>query len=475
MTIPLNFFLTVPSMSDIESSLPNMRISSITELSALSHDHINKSVTIRGFVMNVKVGKKFSFISLRDQLITVQCIISTTDEIKKLTNESYIEVSGNVSLVSTKIKSCTIDDLEIQLKSFKVLSMSEPVLPFTYKDVSYTREEQDKFGVSPVSYHLCLDNRSLYLRSPQGYSFVRVIDGIMYKFRDHLRQKGFVEIKTPKLIGGASEGGANCFTVDYFKRKATLAQSPQLYKQMCIIGGLKKVYEIGHVYRAEESNINRYLSEFVGLDIEMEMTGDYIQLINFIYDVFKSIFSFLSEEYKAELETIKKYFNYEEFKYLETPLIIEYTECMKLLKEEGIDMNIDDDFNNENEKKLGEIVKKKWSTDIFVIKDYPVSCRPFYTSVNEKGMTNSYDFIVRGEEILSGAQRINNYQELVSNIERCGINVNSLGGYVEAFKLGAPPHGGCGIGLERFVKAYFGMKDIRYFSLFPRDTNRLYP
>ncbi|WUR05116.1 aspartate-tRNA ligase (DARS1) [Vairimorpha necatrix] len=465
-------------MSELESSLEKLNINMpLINLSDLTEEYLDKEIRIRGFVMNTKVGKKFSFLTLRDLNDTLQCILSTNEEIKKVNNESFMEVEGKLCGVAQKIKSCSINSMELQVKSFSLISESEAVLPFTYKDVSYSKAELEKFNMSPVAYHLCLDNRSLYLRSPQGYAFTRIIDGVMFKFRDFLRQNGFIEVKTPKLIGGASEGGANCFKVDYFKRTATLAQSPQLYKQMCIIGGLKKVYEIGHVYRAEESNINRYLSEFIGLDLEMEVTDNYLTLIYFIYDLMKNIFTFLSENYNNELETIGKYFDFEPFVFTDKPVILDYVECMKLLKdEENIEMKLEDDFNNENEKKLGEIVKRKWNTDIFVIKDYPVCCRPFYTDVDKNtGLTKSYDFIIRGEEILSGAQRINSYKRLKENIENFGINVESLGGYVEAFKMGAPPHGGCGIGLERFIKAYFGMKDIRYFTLFPRDPNRLYP
>lgn len=465
-------------MSAVEMSFENLNLEvPFINLNNLNKSYVDKAIKTRGFVCNINVFKKTTFLTLRDQNRTLQCVLSTTEAAKSLNNESYIEVEGKICLVSTKIKSCSFSELELQLHTFAILSASDSVLPFSYKDVSYTLEDLKKYNVSPVSYHLCLDNRSLYLRSPQGYAITRILDAVMFKFRDFLRSNGFIEVKTPKLIGGASEGGANCFKVDYFAKTATLAQSPQLYKQMCILGGLKRVYEIGHVYRAEESNINRYLSEFIGLDLEMEITDNYISVINFIYDLFKSIFVFLSESYSSELETIKQYFEFEPFMFTDNPVILDYIDCMKLLKDEyNIDMKLEDDFNNENEKKLGEIVKKKWNTDIFVIKDYPVCCRPFYTAVDSKtGFTKSYDFIIRGEEILSGAERINCYKTLKENIERCGINISSLGGYLEAFKIGAPPHGGCGIGLERLVKAYFGMKDIRYFSLFPRDPNRLYP
>lgn len=463
--------------------IENLTLLQLQDIDSLEKDLSNskdtpKKVRVRGFVQNLNVTKKFIFIILREKTSTVQLFcMKSKGEIEKIPCESYVEVRGTVNQVKGGVKNCTVKGVEVVVEDIRVLSKAEALLPFTYRSVSATLKEREELeGLASVSYSLCLDNRALYLRTPQAFSFARVIDGIMFGFRDILRKNGFIEIKSPKLIECASEGGANVFSVDYFKRKAFLAQSPQLYKQMAIIGGLKRVYEIGHVYRAEESNINRYLSEFIGLDLEMEIEEDYVGVIHFIYSVLSHIFRLLKEEYGDELETIRNYFPFEDFLFTREPLILTHRECIDLLKGEGVEIDYQDDFNNESEKRLGRMIREKYSTDIFVVKDYPVSCRPFYTSVDpESGLTRSYDFIVRGEEILSGAQRINSYSELLENVKKYEINPKTLGGYLEAFKCGAPPHGGCGIGLERLTKAYFGMSDIRHFSLFPRDPNRLYP
>ncbi|KAF9764290.1 putative aspartate--tRNA ligase, cytoplasmic [Nosema granulosis] len=466
--------------------IENLNLKSTTQFISIKdiEKEESKTIKVRGFVQNINVTKKFIFIILREKTSTVQlfCMKSKIaeekySEIEKLSSESYIEATGTVNKVKDEIKSCSVKNVEVFVLGLEVLSKAEALLPFTYKSVAATLSEREELeGLASVAYNLCLDNRSLYLRTPQAYSFARVIDGIMFGFRDILRRNNFIEIKSPKLIECASEGGANVFSVDYFKRKAYLAQSPQLYKQMAIIGGLRRVYEIGHVYRAEESNINRYLSEFVGLDLEMEIETDYEGTIKFIYSVLSHIFGVLENEYGEELNTIKKYYAFEDFKYTKDALILTHRECIDLLKSEGTEIGYEDDFNNECEKKLGKLIKEKYNTDIFVVKDYPVSCRPFYTFVDPKtNLTRSYDFIIRGEEILSGAQRINNYSDLLANVKKYNIDPKTLGGYLEAFKCGAPPHGGCGIGLERLTKAYFGMSDIRHFSLFPRDPNRLYP
>ena len=364
----------------------------------------------------------------------------------------------------------------LKLKSLVILGDAIKELPFSMKDAAATEKDREtNESICNVAYNIRLDNRSLDFRLPQTQSIIRIMDGVMFFFRDFLRRQGFIEIKTTKIIQSGSEGGAGLFNINFFDKKAFLAQSPQLYKQMAIIGGLKRVYEIGHVYRAEVSNINRYLSEFVGLDLEMELEGTYINTIQFIRSIFVSIFDSIKREYSNELEIIRKYKNFEDIKYPVEPLVITHREAVDILKGKGVEITYEDDFSREQEKVLGAHIKAAEDTDIFVIKDYPASVRAFYTYVDENGNTRSYDFILRGEEILSGAQRVNKYEDLKKAIVAKGISVESLSSYLEPFKFGAPPHIGCGIGFERLLKCYFGFDDIRYFSLFPRDPNRLYP
>lgn len=471
----------------MESQLSNVFLSQLHELKVIDGTLDGKTVRVRGFVLKASCTGKYIFIVLRDDGYTMQCVLpkpvgdstklAEFGELKKITLESYVEFEGRVVKQNVEISGCTKRDVELHISRFKGLSYADKNLPFSMKDASATLVERENNPKLPtVAYNICLDNRALDFRTPQSRSIFRVIDGVMFFFRNYLRRHDFVEIKSPKLIESSSEGGANLFSVDYFKRKAYMAQSPQLYKQMAIVGGFKRVYEIGHVYRAEESNINRYLSEFVGLDFEMEITTDYNDVIRFIHHMFVDIFDNLKKDYSHELESVRAFHLFEDISYGRDPVILTHRECVDLLLSEGIQMEYDADFNNENEKRLGSLVKKLHSVDIFVIKDYPLSTRPFYTYRNKDGCTTrSYDFLIRGEEILSGAQRVNVFEDLSKYVEEKGISVNSLGGYLNSFKYGAPPHGGCGIGLERLMKAYFGMDDIRYFSLFPRDPNRLYP
>ncbi|KAM0675385.1 hypothetical protein GVAV_001211 [Gurleya vavrai] len=447
---------------NLSSSLSNLKIQ-------------NDPVYISGFVSTQRIGKSVSFLTLREGLQTLQCVYSK--DLKdyflytKITNESFVKIQGRPK--SAKVNSCTIQHIEIQIDSIEIISHAHD-LPFVLRDneASFKQREEKNFPI--VNFNKCLDNRSLDLRSKHSHSIFKIMDGAMFYFREFLRKNDFMEIKTSKLIGASSEGGANLFEVKYFKEKAYLAQSPQLYKQMALLGGFKKVYEIGHVYRAEESNINRYLSEFVGIDLEFEISENYEELYAFIYKMFIHVFKSIQRDFKNEIEIIREFMPFVDLKLCEEPLVLSFEKCVSMLKEIGI--IVDGDFNRESEKTLGRLVFEKYDTDFFIIKDYPTEVRAFYTKVMENSKYSySYDFILRGEEILSGAERENNYEELIKNVERVGIDKESIKGYLEAFKYGAPRHGGCGIGFERLMKAFFDFKDIRYFNMFPRDPTRLFP
>ncbi|RVD92725.1 aspartyl-trna synthetase [Tubulinosema ratisbonensis] len=467
----------------MDNSLENLSLNTFIELSDIPSTKLTKIYT-KGFMFDSRIAGKRGFLILRSGLHTLQCTFSRAEkdsyhlsveefsEIKKISKESFLEVYGVLQETPFEIKSCSVKNKELVIKKVVVKSSSLE-MPFNLLDASKGKESE----FANVNLDLSIKNRWLDLRTPHSQSIFRVIDCLMFNFRRFLREKHFLEIKTPKLIGTASEGGANCFQVKYFKKDAYLAQSPQLYKQMAVIGGLKRVYEIGHVYRAEESNPNRYLSEFVGLDLEMEINSSYDEVIQLIYDLIHFIFKKIEEECKEELQFIKNYKEFDLPVLEDSPVIYTYEECVNFLKEENILVNPLEDFNKSQEKELGKIIKNKRGVDLFVIKNYPTQVRAFYTKACDENPTfsKSYDFILRGEEVLSGAQRIHDYFELVESVKRAGINPATLEGYLNSFKSGVPIHGGCGIGLERLIKSYFGFDNIKYFSMFPRDPTTLYP
>lgn len=468
----------------MENSLEDLRICELTEISVLTELYDGKTVRLRGWVNTIRSTRYVTFISLRESLDTIQCVAvnPNTDEedvlnLKSISIESFIEVEGKIKCVKSAVKGCTKKSIEVDVLNLNIISRVTDTLPFSLKDAAATEKERMlNQGICKVGYNLRLDNRFLDFRMPQTLSIIRVTDSVMTAFRGYLRTNNFIEIKTTKIIQSGSEGGSNLFTMNYFGKTAYLAQSPQLFKQMVIAGGLKRVYEVGHVYRAEQSNTNRYLSEFTGLDIEMEMTKDYKEVIGFIYKIFIHIFQVLKDECKRELEIIREYKNYKDLEYGEDPVIITHSEAIKLLRANGVEIGDNDDFNREVEKKLGGIIKEERGVDLFVVINNPAAERAFYTYVNpETGESHSYNFIMRGEEILSGAQRVIDPAALRNAIEQRDIDPSSIGFYLDSFKFGVPPHAGCGIGLERLLKSYFDFEDIRYCSLYPRDPNRINP
>lgn len=193
--------------------------------------------------------------------------------------------------------------------------------------------------------------------------------------------------------------------------------------------------------------------------------------------MFTSIFKGLEAEYTEEIEIVRKQFPSEPFQYLEPALVLEYCEAVKILNDNGIAMGDEDDLSTANEKFLGKLVKERYGTDFFILDKYPLAVRPFYTmpDPNSTKFSNSYDMFIRGEEILSGAQRIHEPGFLAERAKHHGINLDSIKSYIDAFKYGCPPHAGGGIGMERVVMLYLGLNNIRKTSMFPRDPKRLFP
>lgn len=268
-----------------------------------------------------------------------------------------------------------------------------------------------------------LDNRILDLRTPTNQAIFRLEAGVCRLFREVLTRKGFTEIHTPKIIPAASEGGANVFTVSYFKGSAYLAQSPQLYKQMAIAADFDKVFTIGAVFRAEDSNTHRHLTEFTGLDLEMAFSYHYHEVMLLIGNLFTEIFKGLRDQYRTEIDIIGQQFSVEPFTFLDPPLVLHFDEGRKLLAEAGVEVGAEEDLSTPAEKLLGRLVKAKYDTDFYILDKYPLAVRPFYTMPDPQTpkSSNSYDMFMRGEEILSGAQRIHDPELLTERAKHHGI------------------------------------------------------
>ena len=462
------------------------------------------------------------------------------DFAKSLRLESYIEITAKVQKVEKPVESCTQKDVELALETLFLVVSAPKVLPFQMEDAlrkvnpeleeddyqqkkkeekkeevkegekdgekegekkeetaeeskedrkkkkkdkkkekkekKEEKKEKEKLEIV-VKMNTRLDNRVFDLRVPTTQAIFKLQSGVAHLFREYLDSKDFIEIHSPKLIGGASEGGSNVFKFKYFNQDACLAQSPQLYKQMCIIADFKRVYEIGPVFRAENSFTSRHLCEFTGLDLEMEIKEHFFEVLDILGELFYFIFKGLNERYAKELEIVNNQYPFEPLILTPEVLKLPWTEGIKLLTENGFKQDINEDLDTENEKALGKLVRDKYKTDFYILYGYPKSARPFYTMPDPKdeNFTNSFDAFIRGEEVLSGAQRIHDYDLLLKKIKEKEINPETLSDYLNAFKLGAPAHGGAGIGLERVVKLFIGLGNIKKCVLFPRDPKRLKP
>lgn len=296
------------------------------------------------------------------------------------------------------------------------------------------------------------------------------------------------------------------FCVEYFGGNAYMAQSPQLYKQMALMADLERVFEVGPVFRSENSMTHRHMTEFTGLDLEMTFKEHYSEVLDVLDRTFNAVFDGLNEKFASELETVRKQHPFQNLRYKYPCLRFTYPEAMALLRAEGpallralreattdeaekaklaqreADVAKHDDLEDigtEDEKLLGEVVANKYQQDFYVIDKFPAHVRPFYTMPDPTNpdLSNSYDIFIRGEEVTSGAQRIHDPQQLLAQAASMDppVDLTPIAAYVDSFKYGAFPHAGGGIGLERVVMLFCGLANIRKTSLFPRDPKRLSP
>ncbi|TIB10364.1 hypothetical protein E3P92_03222 [Wallemia ichthyophaga] len=458
-------------------------------------EHINASlnnqhITIRARVHTSRAqGAKMVFFNFRQQDKSIQgVLVASEPAVSKqmvkwaasLGDESIVLIEGSVQLPKDPVNSATQHDAEIAIeKLFTISDVPGGSLPFTIEDASRPEAEYEKEGAQFNKVHLetRLDNRVVDLRTQTNQAIFKVQSAICRLFRQSLDSRDFIEIHSPKLMGAASESGASVFNVSYFKSQAFLAQSPQLPKQMCIAADFEKVYEIGPVFRAENSNTHRHMTEFTGLDLEMAFEEHYHEVVEVMDEMFKTIFRGLNTQYAKEIDIIKKQFPHDEFVFPDQTVKLHYKDAIKMLREAGREVDDFEDFNTETEKFLGALVKDKYNTDYYILDKFPLSCRPFYSMPDptDNRYSNSYDFFMRGEEILSGAQRIHDPAFLAQRMREHGMNPSDMQGYLDAFAVGAPPHAGGGIGLERVLMLFLKLNNIRRASLFPRDPKRLAP
>jgi aspartyl-tRNA synthetase len=372
------------------------------------------------------------------------------DLVDKITRQSALSVMGDVQ----KNKEAP-EGKELIPKSIEIISFAETPLPL---------EPSEK---TPAELDTRLDWRFLDLRTERSLSIFKIQNEILRAFREFLTKEGFFEAQPPCIIASASEGGADLFKIPYFEKEAYLAQSPQLYKQMCAIS-LGKAFMITPVWRAEKFNKPTHLNEIRQMDIEMSFVKSEENAMQVLENVFVHILKSVQKNCEKELKYLKR-----ELKIPKLPIKrVTYTEAVEELKKIGEKMEWGNDFSKLQEEKLSKVF-----CDVFFIKDWPSQIKAFYTMPDEKDpkICHAFDLIYNGLEIASGTQRIHIPDLLIKRIKESGLNPNDFKYYINCFRYGAPPHAGWSIGLERITMKITGMDNIRECCMFPRDRNRLTP
>jgi len=321
---------------------------------------------------------------------------------------------------------------------------------------------------TPALLDTLIEYRYVALRTLRQRAIFRVRAMAVKAAREFLEERGFLEVHTPKICGAGAEGGATLFELDYFGRRAFLAQSPQLYKQM-LMCSLSRVYEITPYFRAEKFSTTRHLNESWGIDVEMGFIDSEDDVMRLLEEFLVHVWTRVREWGERELSVLGVDLDLPRrpFKRLS------YSEALEILKDRGFRVTWGQDLGSDEERIIGEVMAEE-GVDAYFIVDYPWEVKPFY--IMRRGEhSGAFDLDYKGLELASGGQREHRYSRLVENIRLKGLNPSDFSFYLTAFKYGMPPHGGVGLGLDRLVMVMVNARNIREVVLFPRDRERLVP
>jgi len=422
---------------------------------------IGQKVQVAGFAQVIRDQKRMQFVVLRDHTGMLQLFHEKGKDddtlkviISSLTPESAVTASGSV--VSNP--SVTLGGVEIVLDSLEIVGPAESPIPIT--------EES--------SLDLQLDWRALSIRRPENAIIFRVQTTMEQAMREFWQQRGFVEIHSPKLMGTASESGAELFQLEYFGQKASLAQSPQFYKQMAMAAGLDRIFEIGPVFRANPSFTSRHDTEFTSIDVEISWIESHEDIMKLEEALLNHAISRIAEVHGTE---IKERFNID----VVVPNLpfprITLSEARRILAERGHVINHKEDLDPYGERGLAEYIREQTGHEFVFVTDYPIEVRPFYHRRHESDptLTKSFDLLWRGLEVTTGAQREHRVDVLSKQALEKKIPLESIRHYIDFFRYGCPPHGGFGLGLTRLLMILLDRKNVREVTYLYRGPNRLTP
>jgi len=421
----------------------------------------DEKISIAGWVQQVRNLGGLRFIQLQDRTGIVQIVLPK----KKVSEEIFaldfqegdiIAVTGNVVTNESAPNGKEVLPSEIEI--------------INKRTQEYPISVGDKIETNPDKRY---DYRFLDLRDRKVAHIFEIESTAAYAIQQYFRDNDFLQFFSAKIVGSATESGASVFEINYFDKKAYLAQSPQFYKQMMLMAGFERVFEIGPVFRAEKHHTNRHLCEYTSIDFEISYINDQKDVmkviqgaIGFALDTIKTSRANSLEVLGVQIDDQPK----------EWP-IITIPECNEVLASEGKELDLYEDLDAEAEGIIGRYAKEKWKSDFVFVDQYPWKIRPFYTMKDDEDprLTKSFDLLFKGQELTTGGQREHRVDILAKQAVEKDFKLEEVDSYLQFFRNGAPPHGGSGTGIERFVQKILELPNIREARLLPRDPTRLHP
>ena len=420
-------------------------------------EHIGKEINIAGFVHTLRDQSKIAFINIRDISGMIQVVVLKDcpdfEKVKDISTESFVVINGLV-----KEEKQAPSGFEIEARSISILSKADPELAIP---VEIRKGGEETNVVSRFDY------RWLDIRKPRNTQIFKVWTALEKGMRSYFDKEEFLQVYTPSFMSSASETGADVFEVQYFKKKAYLAQSPQFYKQMAIASGLERVFINGPVFRAEQSFTTRHMTEFTGWDFEISLVESHHDVMDMEEQMIISAF----EQLKKDIPELEVSIPTAPFPR------IPIKEVKEKLKAAGIQSGEEHDLSPEEERGICKLVKEETGSDFVFITDYHISKRPFYHMRHEDNpeLTKSADLLYKGLEITTLAQREHRPEILKAQAIEKKMDLDELSDYMNFFRYGCPPHGGGGIGPSRLIMRLLELDSVKEATFLPRDVNRLTP
>ncbi|MBC7564887.1 aspartate--tRNA(Asn) ligase [Candidatus Saccharibacteria bacterium] len=427
--------------------------------------HIGETITIKGWLHKKRLLGGLNFITLRDRSGIAQNLIDSKDEVEKLRGMqigTVLALTGVVTADERAPGGAELHDVTVEV----MVPVTDESPIEIDKPIDHKSENLDTL----------FEYRVLNVRNIQEQKIFKIRSSMTRFIRQFLYENEFQEIDTPKLLAEATEGGAEVFKLDYFGKTATLAQSPQFYKQI-MVGAFERVFEIGHSYRAEPSATTRHLTELTMLDIEMGFVDSHDEVMDMVGSMVSETLKHVYEHHAADLKSL----NAPALHLPEDGSIPRFTiaEIHALYtKGTGTDVTDEKDLTPDEERWIAAYALKNHGSDLVYATDFPAVAGKFYHKFkDEEGTVAWADLLFRGLELATVPLRENNYEKMLMQMERAGLDVMHDGFryYLQAFKYGLPTHGGCGLGIDRLVQKTIGLANVKEATLFPRDINRLTP